>query len=137
MSRKLAAPLCDLLRASLGGALLALITACSGDMDAGSDGFDGELEDQDSELVDVFDSADAPEATGAIEKATFNDNATYNGFNVSCTTAQKALINAAQTRAVRDPRNRWAGERVRKGQPHYCESRGLPERFRPQRQHRP
>lgn len=88
-----------LLRASLGGALVALTAAC-GDMGAGSDGLEGELEDQGSEVVDEFDSADALEAEGVIEKATFNDNATYNGFNVSCTATQKDLIRAAQARAI-------------------------------------
>jgi hypothetical protein len=84
-----------LLRAGLGGALLALATGCSGDLDAGSD----ELDDQGSELADAFDSADAPEAAEVIEKATFDDNAVFNGFDVSCTAAQKQLIAAAEARA--------------------------------------
>jgi hypothetical protein len=88
-----------LLCAGLGGALLALATACSGEMDAGSDEIEGDLEDQASEVVDVSDAADAPEPAGAIEKATFNDSLTYNGFNVGCTAAQKQLINAADARA--------------------------------------
>jgi hypothetical protein len=84
-----------LLRAGLGGALLALATACSGDLGAGSDELDG----QGSELADALDSADVPETAGVVEKATFNDNASLNGFNVSCTAAQKQLINAAEARA--------------------------------------
>jgi hypothetical protein len=87
-----------LLRAGLGGALLAL-AACSGDMDAGSDGSEGELEDPGSEVVDVLDSTAVPQLAGVIEKATFDDNATYNGFSVRCTPEQKALINAAEARA--------------------------------------
>jgi hypothetical protein len=88
-----------LLRAGLGGALLALATACSGNMGAGSDELEGELDDQGSELADAFDSADVPGPAGVIEKATFNDNATFNGFDVSCTTAQKQLITTAEARA--------------------------------------
>jgi len=88
-----------LLRTGLTGALLALTAACSGDMDPSSDGFDGELEDQESEIADLSDSAALAEPAGIIEKATFNDNATLNGVNVKCTTAQKAIINAADTRA--------------------------------------
>jgi hypothetical protein len=88
-----------LLRAGLCGALLALAAGCSGDMDAGSDGIEGELEDQGSELGDVFESADVQEATDVIEKATFNDNLIFEGSNVACTAAQKALINAADARA--------------------------------------
>jgi hypothetical protein len=88
-----------LLRAGLGGVLLALTTACSGDMDAGSLGFDGELEDQGSELVDESDPADAPDPAGTIEKATFNTNTFFNGFDVTCTPGQQALINAAEERA--------------------------------------
>jgi hypothetical protein len=86
------------LRAGLGGALVALATACSGDMDASHE-FEGELGDQGSEVVDESDSAHAPQVTGAIEKATFDDSRTFNGFVVACSAAQKALINAADARA--------------------------------------
>jgi hypothetical protein len=89
-----------LLRAALGGALLAFTAACSGDMDAGLDELEGDLEDQASEMMDVSDSAVVPEAEGPIEKATFNDSLTYNGFNVACTAAQKQLIRDAEARAV-------------------------------------
>jgi hypothetical protein len=68
-------------------------------MDAGSDELEGELDDQGSELADSFDSADVAEPAGVIEKATFNDNATLNGVDVSCTAAQKQLINTAEARA--------------------------------------
>ena len=86
-----------LLRAGLGAALLALTAACSGDLDAGSDGLEGELEGQGSEVVDVSDSL--PEPAGAIEKAAFNDNLTFNNVNIACTATQKALIREADTRA--------------------------------------
>lgn len=89
-----------LLRAGVSGALLAFTAACSGDLDAGGDGFEGELEEQGSEAVDIADFSDAPEATGAVEKATFNDSLTFNGFNVACTAAQKQLIRDAEARAV-------------------------------------
>ena len=67
-----------LLRAGLAGALLALTAACSGNMDAGSEGIDGVSE----------------------EAATFDDNATINKFNVGCTPTQKMLIRAAEARAL-------------------------------------
>jgi hypothetical protein len=90
-----------LVRVALGGALLALTAACSGDLDAGSDGFEGELDDQGSEVLDDADFADAPEAMDdGIEKATFNDSLTFNGVNVACTAAQKQLIRDAEARAV-------------------------------------
>jgi hypothetical protein len=90
-----------LFRLALGGALLALTAACSGDLDAGSDGFEGELDDQGSEVLDDADFADAPEAMDdGIEKATFNDSLTFNGFNVACTAAQKQRIRDAEARAV-------------------------------------
>jgi hypothetical protein len=90
-----------LFRAGLGGALLALTSACGGEMDAASDGFEGEREHQGSEVVDEFASEDALEAERVIEKATFNDSLTYNGFNVACTTTpnQKQLIRDAEVRA--------------------------------------
>jgi hypothetical protein len=89
-----------LVRTGLVGALVALTAACGGEMDGGSDGIDGALTDQGSAVVDVSDVAAEPEPTDVIDKATFNDNLTLNGFNVGCTAAQKALINAAQTRAL-------------------------------------
>ncbi len=90
--------LSTLFRAGLAGALLAA-TACSGDMDPDSDGFEGEDEELVTELVDVSDFDEAPEPSDRIEKATFNDNLTFNGFNVACTAAQKQLIRDAEARA--------------------------------------
>lgn len=89
----------NILRAGVGGALLALATGCSGDMGAGSDQPEGELDDQGSELADAFDSADVAEPAGVIEKATFNDSAVFNGFDVSCTASQKELIRTAEAQA--------------------------------------
>lgn len=89
-----------LLRAGLGAALLALTAACSDDMLAGQEGFDAELEDPNSELLETLDSADELEETGVVDKATFSDTATYNGFNVGCTADQKARIEEAQARAA-------------------------------------
>lgn len=95
-----------LLRAGMAGALLALTTACSGDMDAATDGFENEVEDQGSEVVDAFESADAwelesdgLESDGLIEKATFNDDRTFEGTLVNCDDNQKLLIRAADIRA--------------------------------------
>jgi hypothetical protein len=91
-----------LLRVALGGALLAFTAACSGDMDAGLDELElqGDVDDHGSEVVDIADFSDAPEATDSIEKATFNDSLTFNGVNVACTAAQKQLIRDAEARAV-------------------------------------
>ena len=68
-------------------------------MDAGSEGVEGELEDQEAEVVDVTDSTLVPESEGGIEKATFDDSRTYNGFRVNCTSTQKRIIEAADARA--------------------------------------
>jgi hypothetical protein len=90
-----------LLRIGLGGALLALTAACSGDIDPGSEDFEGELDTQDTAVVDAFEGSDSwgSEQEGAIEKATFDDNRTFNGFNVACTAAQKQRIRDAEARA--------------------------------------
>lgn len=84
------------LRAAAGGALLAL-TACSGDLGSGEEGFDGELDDDVAE-VDAFET-DAPERTDVIEKERFDDSRTFNGFNVACNSTQKTAIREAEARA--------------------------------------
>ena len=84
----------------LGGALLALTAACSSDIDPGSDGFEEEVEEQGSNVVDAFEAEDALEpASDVIEKASFNDSAIFEGSAVNCTAAQKTLIRAAEARA--------------------------------------
>lgn len=93
------APITTLLRTGLGAALLALIPSCSGDVGAGTDAFAGWLGDRGSDIVDAFDDPTPPQRRDSIEKATFDDSRTFEGFNVACSEAQKLLIRAADARA--------------------------------------
>jgi len=86
------------LRAGLGGALLASSAACGGDLGAGSEGGEDTFLDQEAEAADGFDSADGPAEEDVLEKGLF-PNTTFNGFNVACTSPQQQQIQAAEARA--------------------------------------